>query len=736
MDVKWIWNGGKESENLYVVARTKFECPAETEAELLVSADSDFAAFLNGTFLGRGQFSDFPNAKTFTRIPVKTSAGENRLEIRAYYCGENFLNHLKGTPRLWAEVRSGDAVLAASSRSWEIAEDPGFRSGPIEKLNPMLGYTWEYDARKKDLLFSPAVELAFEDVPTERPVPMILPGEAIAERTVWHGYFKRREPDAFPGAAMGTDMVTPIIGPFDGTFRELPPDSDGWVLIVDLGRESAGLLHFEVEAAAGTVLDIAHGEHLELGRVLTMSNSRERSYGDRYICGAGNNVFTFCFRRYGARYLEMHISNVSGPVRVKSFTLLPTDLKLPVPAEFHSEDRLLETTHRIGIRTLELCMHEHYEDCPWREQSLYGYDSRNQMLFGYYAYGNYDFAAASLKLLGDSMQDNGFLNLTAPGDLKLFIPIFTFAWLAALREHELYSGSRAPYLYSREKILAAVPQFMARKTPEGLFLPPPDPPGRKTWNFCEWVDGLEGHESGENDDHVPTAFYNLYLTEALRAVGELEQDAGLLRTAAELGKRTEAFFWRESEGCYCTRPHLEQCHSHIQYLFLALGLVPEERRQRVIAAAESPRLIGPTYSSYIYMIRAMAACGKIAELDERLRRDFDMMALSGATSFWEVSGGATGFSSYGGSLCHAWSCAGIYFDGAYRLGITPLEPGFRTFALAVHPAGLSAMSGEVPTPYGAIRIRWKVKDDGTISVHLRHPAEIRPALIADGICLE
>ena len=176
--------------------------------------------------------------------------------------------------------------------------------------------------------FSAAVEQDLKDVPAKRPVPMIPPGEPIAERTVWHGFFKRRKPDAFPGAAMASDMVTPLNRPFEGTFTDLPENSDGWLLIVDLGCESAGLLHFEVEAAAGTVLDIAHGEHLELGRVLRASGS-----GDRYICREGNNAFTFYFRRSGARYLELHISNVSGQVDVKRFTLLQTDLKLPVPAE-------------------------------------------------------------------------------------------------------------------------------------------------------------------------------------------------------------------------------------------------------------------------------------------------------------------------------------------------------------------------------------------------------------------
>ena len=45
MSAKWIWSGTPASENLYVIARTELECPEGTAAELLVSADSDFAVF-------------------------------------------------------------------------------------------------------------------------------------------------------------------------------------------------------------------------------------------------------------------------------------------------------------------------------------------------------------------------------------------------------------------------------------------------------------------------------------------------------------------------------------------------------------------------------------------------------------------------------------------------------------------------------------------------------------------
>ena len=350
--------------------------------------------------------------------------------------------------------------------------------------------------------------------------------------------------------------------------------------------------------------------------------------------------------------------------------------------------------------------------------------------------GTPDFAAASLHLLGDSMLENGFLNLTAPGDLSLFIPIFTFAWLTALREHELFSGSKIPYLRHRERILQAIPRFLARPTDEGLFLPPPDPPGRKTWNFCEWSSGLDGEDNPEDGEN-PTAFYNLYLVEALRAIADLEGDDHLRETAEALGRRTERFFWREEEGCYATRPGDARRHCHIQHLLLALRLVPPERRGRVLASAASPQMIPATFSSYLYLIRALVACGQIAELDGILRRDFDAMTLAGATSFWEVAGGAKGFqSSYGGSLCHGWSCAGLYFDGACRLGVTPLEAGFRSFALEIHPCGLSALSGDVPTPQGPIHVHWKTTDGGQIEVRLRHSAGTRLARVAQNLRVE
>lgn len=738
----WIWHDLGASENEYAIARCFFEADSWNAPELLVSADSDFAAYLNGVFLGRGQFSDFPDRRTFTRIPLKEAIlpGKNELRIQVYYCGSDFLTHLAGTPRLWAEVRDGGALLTASSKAWEMARHPAFRCGPMEKVNVMLGYTWEYDARQEEnTVFAPAVELPLTEVPQERPVPMLFPGEPLAADSVYHGYFKRQNKDAFPGEAMLQDMISPRTRKFEGEFGPLPEGADGWMTVYDLGRDETGLMYLDVEAPAGTVLDVAHGEHLWLGRVLCCYDDRSRTYTDRYICKEGRNRFFQPFRRYGARYLEIHATEMTGPVRIHYLTLLPTELPLQA-AVFDASDRLLNRTHEVGCRTLHLCMHEHYEDCPTREQALYGYDSRNQMLFGYYVYGNYDFAAASLDLLGHSMQENGFLMLTAPGFLHLYIPIFTFAWISAIREYWLYSGDRRVFERWEAAIRQAIPKFMARSTEEGLYLPPLSAGGIRCWNFCEWVSGLDGsltEEAKDRDGSEPTAFFNLYLVEALRAVADLTGEDDLRIQADALGRRVEAYFRDDASCGYRTRRSESTLHAHIQHLMLALDLVPRERRQEVADLASSDKVVPTTFSTYIYMIRALMANDRCEELEAKLRADFDAMTLAGADTFWETGNGYRGTTrkGYGGSQCHAWSCAGLLFDGAYRLGVIPREPGFAVFDLEIHPCGLDRLAGEVPTPHGPIHVAWEKAIDGRIQVQLTCPAGTRPGRIAPDIDL-
>src|SRR5690606_22072209 len=172
-----------------------------------------------------------------------------------------------------------------------------------------------------------------------------------------------------------------------------------------------------------------------------------RNFANRYVASDGYQEFLHPYLRLAGRYIQVHIIPPAGateqPVILQYAGLRPTPFPVEHVGVFKSPDTLHNTIWDVSRRTLELCMHEHYEDCPWREQALYSMDARNQALAGYYCFGNYDFAAASIKLLGQGMNEkDGLLELCAPADVVITIPSFSLAWILMLDDYLLFSGDR------------------------------------------------------------------------------------------------------------------------------------------------------------------------------------------------------------------------------------------------------------------------------------------------------
>ena len=77
---------------------------------------------------------------------------------------------------------------------------------------------------------------------------------------------------------------------------------------------------------------------------------------------------------------------------------------------------------------------------------------------------------------------------------------------------------------------------------------------------------------------------------------------------------------------------------------------------------------------------------------------------------------------------HAWGDrshpdTGIaYIITGYILGIRPLDMGFKSFVLDPHFLDIENVCGEIPTPYGNIKVSWEVKN-GKKYVSVTHPKE-------------
>jgi len=116
----------------------------------------------------------------------------------------------------------------------------------------------------------------------------------------------------------------------------------------------------------------------------------------------------------------------------------------------------------------------------------------------------------------------------------------------------------------------------------------------------------------------------------------------------------------------------------------------DEERQIVLAQ--------PFFMHHLH--RALAKAREHRLLVENIRRRWGAMLEAGATTFWEHWHGRE-------SQCHAWSATPTYDLSTEVLGVAPLEPGFRQFAVAPKPAGLGWTRGVLPSVRGDIAVSWQ-----------------------------
>ena len=746
---RWIWNGDLTTENQHVCFRTTFDYrPSDGTPLLHLAVDSDFVAYLNGVRIGQGQLGDWPEEKTYSTFPVGDALrpGRNTVAILAYYRGRGFSMYAPGRPGMIVEF--GNVV---SNNTWRCRRHPAFVSGEIAVTTLQVGFCAAFDARRDDDWMQPGFDDSGWDSATEisyptgyrdsvvpRPVPPLRHLPPLTTTVVMQGHLWRREEKETFAASVAADLLT------SRSYRDtfiLPPDADnrrptltpqqpagltfrplseaglnGYFAVADVGAESAGLLRLGVTAPAGTVCDLAVGEHLDDGRVRAKIGGR--SFSDRYICQAGKNEFQFPFRRVAGRYVEIHVTGMgTGTVTLNYLGLTPTELDLPETAGFTTEDRLTNRRYEIAARTLALCMHEHYEDCPWREQSLYAYDSRNQVLYGYYRWGNYAFARASLDLLGRGIRPDGLLQLCAPCRMDLTIPIFSFVWVAEVAEYELFSGDTSLFDRYRNQIAAMIETVLPlHDSATGLFRLREE---KYLWNFYEWTAGLDGCPFGTRIGIQ--AGFNLYFYEMIGVYLELlarrgEDDTRLAKIRPQLASAIHARFWNEEKQAYASildRGVQQGFHEHIQALALYNRIVPPPLIPAVLKTLQRRQFVPISYSAMSYLIRVLMELGPDArrQASDRLTEAFEPLILSGATSLWETALGAVDFED-AGSLCHAWSSIDVYFDHAEVLGIKPLDSGFTRFAIAPYPDHFYEANGTIATPHGNITVSWHRREDG------------------------
>ncbi len=626
-EAKWIWCDGDAQADEYTEFYSSFDY-AGGKAELLISADSNYAVYINGALAAFGQYADYPYDKIYDTVDVTSFCreGKNHLAVVVWYYGIDTSSvYYPGNAALIFALTCDGECVCASSADTLSRKSPSYAQGRKKILTGQLGLSFLYNAAKEDewktgklFDFSDSVLVSQEPPLRKRPCEKLV-----------------------------------LEDPVEGRLCKKISETD---LIFDLGVNTVGFLRIEAESEEEQTLLISYGEHLADGAVRRRIGARDFSVevGLRH----GETVYMNPFRRLGCKYIEVQCDIPLKRLRV---FIVPT----VYPVTEKTRPTLTATQNEIYdicIRTLHLCMHEHYEDCPWREQALYAMDSRNQMLCGYYAFGETRFPRANLDLMSKDDRADGLLSICYPIKMDLVIPSFSLHYFTACAEYLQYSGDEEFLREIYPKLQSVLSVFLSKMQTEGDVILPFE----KCWNFYEWRKGLDGEAAIDLSE--PDLILNGLLSIALQRMSEISEHLGIENSYGGIAKKLNAsirdMFYDAEKGIFRDRNGKITCSVLGNSLAILCGACKKEEAGVLCEKMQKDASLIPVslsmkcffYDACLYANRERYSTCVLEDIEKCYRP----MVEYGVGTVWETERGESDFNR-AGSLCHGWSALPIYY---------------------------------------------------------------------------
>ena len=627
---KWIWQNNQPKADEHAEFFARFSCEqadVEKGVRLYISADSDFGVYVNGSLVDFGQYPDYPHYKTYEEIDLTSfvKQGENTLAVQAWYYGENSSTYLKGEAGVLFSV-VGNGILCASGTQTLSRLSKAYQSYKQKIITPQLGFSYTYNSKKEDGWQVGGGEDFSFSVAYEREIPT----------------------QARPIARLRTE--SPVVG-------KLIKKEQGRYLL-DFGAETVGVFQLRFSTKKAQNIHICWGEHIVDGWVRDKIGLRDFSID--YHAKAGKNEYFGYFRRLGLRYAEIRTDEEIEGLEME---ILPRTYPLN-EVEYTCEDKRFNQIYEVCKKTLTLCMHDHYEDCPWREQAMYAMDSRNQMLCGYYAFHEYAFPRACLRLMAEGLREDGLLPICFPAGIDLTIPSFSLHYFTAVREYGDYSGDwtlAKEVLPVLERILQT---YFANANASGAVN---NFSGAAHWNFYEWADGLSsdvGAIEPYRPDLIINCLFSLALQHAAYICDKLGVQTGYAAQAEKLNTAINEVFYDEKQKGYTMYKMSGGCSELGNGLAVLCGAATGERAKEIcdiLASDNAWTKITLSMKCFKYdaLLKVDDEGYKKYILDD-IKSVYGKMLDCGSTSVWETELGEADFNK-AGSLCHGWSALPVYY---------------------------------------------------------------------------
>lgn len=760
-----------QEKNRFVYFRKAFDLSSAPQAATLhISADGRYQLFINGAFLGRGPARCDPAFQYYDSYEISAylRAGSNVIAVLAHSYGQDMswyqlprheAAHILGCGGVFVQtdirLGNGDLLPLDSDETWRYLESKAWQQ---DTSGGGVGFVEVYDARRSpvgwqapefdDASWAHAQLLKGEYWPRTPPVrpfpvmaardiPLLLEIPRHALRL--HHYGEVAEvsglstlPEQMGAEALGpiqtcrADQVDQLVdGSGPATVQTTP--GKAVALVFDFGATVTGRPNFDITAPAGAIIDIGTSERLQDDHVepryfsfLTSENV------DRVITRSGRQQWER-FEWTGFRYLQLTIRNAAEPLTLHQVSLNFTSYPVEARGSFACSDELLNRVWQAGATTLQLCMHDGFEDCPQREQRQFVGDAYIESLTNYAAFGDPYLMAKFLRQVTQSQRADGMTQPATPSNdaaqSLITITDFCLYWLMAIREYVRYTGDAAIVADLYPGIERALGWFERFVDDDHLLNNLPH------WLFVDWA---------QLDKQGQSTVINAQYAHTLEMCAELDEIAGLPargQSRRELAEGVKAainrHLWDETRGIYVDARadgvQSRRVSQHANGICLAYGIAPDERLPRIVAYITDPARVKLTDTgTHLYTMelspfdeeqdvtlaqpffmhhvhRGLIQTGQLTWVLDNMRTRWGAMLKAGSSTLWEHWSPLA-------SQCHAWSTTPTYDLSTYVLGVAPLADGFAEISIAPQPGDLAWAEGRFPTPRGDIQVAWRWQD--------------------------
>ena len=359
----------------------------------------------------------------------------------------------------------------------------------------------------------------------------------------------------------------------------------------------------------------------------------------------------------------------------------------------------------ISVRTLQRCMHETYEDCPFYEQLQYCMDTSTQMLFNYQLTDDDLLARKAMDDFAEAQLANGLMPSRTPCVGDQHIPTFQFYFIFMVYAHYIRFGDTKLVRKHLRAIDGIIEWFSNHINEDGVV-------GQsKYWNFVDWATPW-GYVENENDGGVPVgvnggviALYNPMMAYFLQCGAKLNAVCGrgdvaneYLEKADMLKKNTERLFYDSEKGLYADNMEHTKYSQHMQ-AWCVLSGVATGRKAKQIMKSSLDLDAKATYAFAYFYFRALEICG-LYDYTEEIMNSYRGLLKLNCTTVPETP-------TYSRSDCHAWGALAIYEFSATVLGVRTDNVAEKSIAIKPYIKGRGYARGTVSTIAGDVYVSWK-----------------------------